>query len=106
MKCVFTANTMSGDQEIVKSLLEKEGIPCIIRNEHLAMALGELAPSECAPELWILSDTDFAKAKEIVEAWRNTEVENHGTWVCLCGETIEGQFSSCWQCERERQIDP
>lgn len=45
MRHVFTATTMSADQEVVKGLLDEAAIPCTIRNEHLAMALGELAPS-------------------------------------------------------------
>jgi hypothetical protein len=102
MKLVFTANTMSADAEIVKSMLEEAKIPCAIRNEYLSMALGELAPSECSPEIWIQNDEDYLKAKGIVDAWRNAEVETHDSWVCRCGETIEGQFSSCWNCEGER----
>jgi hypothetical protein len=102
MKRVFTANTMTADQEIVKDLLERAKIPCSIRNEHLSMALGELAPSECSPEVWILNDEDYPQAKEIVDAWRNTKVEIRDPWVCHCGEIIEGQFTSCWNCGQER----
>lgn len=102
MKHVFTATTMSADQEIVKSLLEKAKIPCMVRNEHLSMALGELAPSECSPELWILNDEDYPRAKEIVDAWRNAKTETRDPWICRCGEAIEGQFTSCWKCGRER----
>jgi putative signal transducing protein len=103
MKHVFTATTMNADQEIVKGLLEKAKIPCMIRNEHLSMALGELAPSECSPELWILNDEDYPRAREIVDAWRSAGIENHGPWICQhCGEAIEGQFTSCWKCGRER----
>ena len=102
MKRVFTANTMSADQEIVKVLLENAQIPCMIRNEYLSMALGELAPSECSPEVWIQNDEDYPRAKEIVDAWRSAGVEDHGPWVCHCGETIEGQFTSCWKCGSDR----
>src|SRR6266849_6020850 len=102
MKYVFTAATMSADSEMLKSILEKAGIPCMIRNEYLSMALGELAPADCTPELWILNDEDYPRAKEIVDAWQNAKIENHGPWVCRCGETVEGQFTSCWKCGRER----
>ena len=66
MKYVFTANTMSADQEIVKGLLEEADIPCLIRNEYLS-------PGEApfiSPELWILNDEDYPRAREIVDAWR------------------------------------
>jgi hypothetical protein len=72
---VFTATTMSADQEILKSLLEKADIPCMIRNEYLSMALGELPPTECSPELWILKDEDYPRAKEIVDAWRTPDLK-------------------------------
>lgn len=94
---------MSADQEIVKGLLDEAAIPSMIRNEHLAMALGELAPSDCSPEVWILNDEDYSRAKEIVDTLRNTKVETHNAWICpSCGESIEGQFTSCWNCGRER----
>ena len=102
MKHVFTATTMSADQEIVKGLLDEAKIPCMIRNEHLSMALGELAPANCSPEIWIQNDEDYPRAREIVDGLRKAEIENHGPWVCRCGETIEGQFTSCWNCGRER----
>jgi hypothetical protein len=102
MKHVFTATNMRADQETLKSILEKAKIPCMIRNEYLSMALGELAPSDCSPELWILNDEDYPRAKRIVDAWRNAWIEDDGPWICICGEAIEGQFNSCWKCEKER----
>jgi hypothetical protein len=103
MKHVFTAATMSADQEIVKGLLDEAGIPSMIRNEHLAMALGELAPADCSPEIWILNDEDYARANEIVNAIRKANVETHDAWTCSgCGEAIEGQFTSCWKCGNDR----
>jgi hypothetical protein len=104
MKRVYTATTMSGDQETLKSILEQANIPCMIRNENLSTALGELPFAECSPEIWILNDEDSSRAKEIVDAWRNAEVENHDPWLCRCGETIEGQFTSCWNCGAERPL--
>jgi hypothetical protein len=103
MKHVFTTTTMSADQETLKSLLEKAKVPCMIRNEDLSMALGELPFTECSPELWILNDEDYARAKEIVDAWRNAGIDNHAPWICPhCSEAIEGQFTSGWKCGRER----
>jgi len=103
MKRVFTANLMSADQEIVKSLLDEAKIPCMVRNGELSMALSELTPSDSSPEVWILNDEDYARAREIVEALLKAKVEPHEAWTCTnCGEEIEGQFTSCWNCGRER----
>ena len=102
MKYLFTATTLSPDNEMLKSILEQADIPCMIRNEYLSMAAGELP--FVPPELWILNDEDYPRAKEIVAEWQNAKTENHGAWVCRCGETIEGQFSSCWNCGKERTV--
>lgn len=104
MKRVFTSNAMSADQEIVKSLLDEAGIPCMIRNEFPSGALSELTPSEASPEVWIMNDEDYAKAREIVDALQNATVEIQEAWSCPgCREEIEGQFTSCWNCGSERQ---
>jgi hypothetical protein len=94
---------MSADQEALKSLLEEAGIPCMIRNEYLSSALSELAPADSSPEVWIMNDEDYPRAREIVNGFRNTGIENRGPWMCDCGEASEGQFTSCWNCGKERR---
>ena len=94
---------MSADQEIVKDILDDAGIPCMVRNEHLAMAFGELVSSHCSPEIWILNDEDYARANEIVNALRTANAETYDAWTCSgCREAIEGQFTSCWKCGKDR----
>jgi hypothetical protein len=89
------------DNEMFKSLLDEAGIPSMIRHEYLSVAMGEVP--FVPPELWILNDEDYPRAKGIVDAWRDAKVEIHDGWVCpACGETIEGQFTSCWKCSWER----
>ncbi|MEI6758475.1 MAG: DUF2007 domain-containing protein [Chlorobium sp.] len=106
MKYLFAPNTMSESGEVyaIKTHLEQEKIPCLIRNEYLSIAAGELSPQECLPQLWVLNDADYARACELLEAWRSLPDETHSQWLCPdCGETIEGQFSSCWKCGNERE---
>jgi hypothetical protein len=89
--------------EMLKGLLEDVEIRCMIRNEYLSSAMGEIPFLETSPELWILNDQDFLRAKEILETWKNTRIEAREAWSCgHCGETIEGQFTSCWQCGEEQ----
>jgi predicted RNA-binding Zn-ribbon protein involved in translation (DUF1610 family) len=105
MKYLFAPNTMGESSEVymLKNLLDNEEIPCLIRNEHLSIAAGELSPQECLPALWVLNDSDYPRACEVVEAWRSSPVETDSEWICPdCGETIEGQFSSCWKCGTQR----
>ena len=89
--------------ETVKTLLENEGIPSVIRNEHLSMAIGEIPFTEAIPEIWVLNDEDHSRAHEMVEVWRNLPAETGDEWLCPeCGETIEAQFTSCWNCGGQR----
>jgi len=106
VKYLFGSNNMieRAGIDAVKSLLENDGIACLIRNENLSMAAGELPIQDCLPEIWILNDDDYPRAHEMVEAWRNAPIETHEQWLCPeCGENIEGQFTSCWKCGRERR---
>ena len=106
MKYVFASASILelGDIETLKTLLEEDGIPCLIKNENLSVLAGEGAMQDYLPEIWILNDDDYPRAHEMVEAWRNAPIETHDQWLCPgCGETIEGQFTSCWKCGRERR---
>jgi len=108
MKYIFAATGKydGADNEMLKGLLENSGIPCMIRNENLSMAMGEIPPAECSPEIWVINDDDYPRAKEIIESWKNADTGTVEPWVCLqCGEKIEGQFTSCWKCGADRQIN-
>jgi hypothetical protein len=105
MKHLFTATTPidGANIEMLKGLLEEMEIRCMIRNEYLSSAMGEMPFLETSPELWILNDADYLRAKAMLDTWRTTRVEVSDPWICSdCGETIEGQFTSCWQCGYER----
>ena len=84
----------------VKSLLDCSNIENIIKNQNLSGAIGELPPIECWPEVWILDEEDYGKTMQIINALTN-EQSNLDSWVCSCGETIDGQFKSCWSCGSE-----
>lgn len=100
---VFTAQALH-TVGFVKSLLASEGIPSMIRNEHLNSAMGELPPIECWPELWIVNDADEARAKGIVDDYLNRINMTPGpAWNCRqCGELVDGEFDICWNCQTQR----
>ena len=88
--------------EHIKDILQEEGINCMIKNLNLAGALGELPPIECWPEVWILEDDDYDRASSIVEDLIKESDEYRTSWLCQCGEKIEGQFTACWSCGTTR----
>jgi hypothetical protein len=68
MKRLFTSPN-SAQVGLVRSRLEAVGIECEVRNEYISPAMPG-APFD--PELWILRDSQFAEASELLATWQNT----------------------------------
>ena len=85
------------DIDLLKGMLEKEGIKCEITNESVP-----LPGAVFYPELWVVNDADFPVASTILNAFRQTPPPELGPWRCSCGELLEGQFTSCWKCGANR----
>ncbi|MGZ8255221.1 MAG: putative signal transducing protein [Burkholderiaceae bacterium] len=81
--------------------LRAAGIPCEVRNTALSGAMGEIPFLECAPQVWLLNESDETHASEILQQLRQPVVGS--PWRCTqCGEESEPQFGTCWKCEAER----
>ena len=86
----------------LKNVLATFGIKCVARKLDLISAAGELPPIECWPELWVVDDEKVTKAKRILKKTLAPLASVKRSWVCSCGESIEGQFSECWNCGSDR----
>jgi len=87
----------------LRNVLVTFRIRCFIKNVDLISAAGELPPIECWPELWVVDDDRFAKARAIIRKTLAPLESVKKPWLCThCGETIEGQFSECWKCGHDR----
>jgi hypothetical protein len=88
---------------LLKERLAEEGIVCLVRNDELSTALGEIPFVECYPELWVVDDEIWPRARLLLAQWLTEMSAKQEVWRCAgCGEWLEGQFQSCWQCGRER----
>ena len=86
----------------IRNLLEVEFIDCLVKNEYLSGAAGELPPTEAWPELWVTEPRDHERARVIV-ANALREPSTSEQWTCpQCGEVSEGQFTECWKCGYSR----
>jgi len=84
------------DVGMLQSIIERAGIQHEVRNDATSASY-PVGPF--FPELWILRDEDFARAVELLKAWRATPSTTQRPWNCpSCGESLEGQFASCWKC--------
>jgi hypothetical protein len=87
----------------LRNVLVLHGIECVTRKLDLTTAAGELPPVECWPELWIIDDERLSEAQVILKKTLAPVEAVRKLWECsACGEQIEGQFSECWKCGRER----
>ena len=79
------------------NLLEAEGIRTEVRNQHLGSVMGEIPFFETWPQLWVVNDLDYDRAKQLIES-ADAEAPTE-PWNCSkCGEQNEWQFSACWKC--------
>ena len=101
MKRIYSSDNivMAGH---IKNLLNSEGIDCQLRNDSLSGALGEIPTLECWPEVWISNDYAEEKALKIINDVTRETASDVEDWTCNCGEIIEGQFLSCWNCGEEK----
>ena len=87
----------------LKNVLAAAGIRCVARNVDLISAAGELPPVDCWPELWVIDDEKFGRAAAVLKKALAPLRIVKKPWHCGgCDETIEGQFSECWKCGRDR----
>ena len=86
---------------LLKSILESEGIICFIKNEY-PPAAGELPPVSARPELWVMDNQYYEKAMQLIQA-NSLPLTPSKPWKCpRCGEQLEGQFTTCWNCGTDK----
>jgi hypothetical protein len=101
MKRLFVSQSLV-EVESLKELLSTDGILCTIRNQQGSSLAGEVPFVEVFPELWVINDADFDRAKELLEEQGSEDEVERPTWVCAgCGERHGALFTACWKCGHE-----
>ena len=86
--------------QVLRGALEAQGIACEVRGQYRTTAMGETPPIECWTELWLLDDAQADLAREIIARAGSL---SSSSWICgNCGESVEGQFEQCWNCQCSR----
>ena len=102
MKLVYSHPNFA-QVSLVRSLLQNERVPTVIRNEFLSSLAGGVPVFDTWPELWV-ADEDLLIAQSLV-----SQFEQQGTgelqtepWLCpRCGAQNEGNMAICWNCDYE-----
>lgn len=83
-----------------RSILEEAGIASFIRNEETHDLIVGLPDPMRQPSLWVANDADAERARELLRDATAAAKRGGPDWKCpRCGETVPGNFSSCWKCE-------
>ncbi|GJL65205.1 MAG: hypothetical protein NPIRA05_01760 [Nitrospirales bacterium] len=99
---LFVSNNLI-EVESRKDILDQEGILCTIKNQQGSSLAGEVPFAEVFPELWVINDDEYPKAKEILDQWDEAALFEDLPWTCVgCDEQHSGEFTTCWKCGRER----
>ena len=100
MKLLYSSNDIAAIGS-VRSSLDEAGIAYEVRNETIPYP-GAIF----YPEIWVVEESEFARASELREAVTRLPSSPQSSWSCpSCGERLEGQFSSCWKCGANRKVD-
>ncbi len=101
MKVVYSAQNIAL-VSIMQNILEGSGIKCWLKNEFLSAGIGEIPPIESWPQVCV-EDDDYPEAKRIID--ETLSAKDLTAWKCdSCGEEIEGQFTECWNCGKNRPL--
>lgn len=102
MKTVYPARDEM-EAHFVRSLLESQGIVATVQGGTLSAARGELPLTpDTLPSVWV-NDEDESRALAIVRAFVQQTPSSAPPWTCpQCGESVESQFTQCWNCGHER----
>lgn len=86
------------EAEIITDFLEKNGIPCFLSSDdsggtrpHLGLQTGYRL---------LVNENFVEEAERIISMTKNSKKIE--PWTCQCGQVIQGQFSSCWNCGKDR----
>lgn len=97
MKKIYSASNLM-EAQIVLDLLEHAYIPAKIFNQHAQGVAGEIPFTHTYPEIWIIREDDFERAKRIIDTYENTPVTTGNVQCPSCGEDNPANFQLCWKC--------
>ena len=79
MKRLFSAVSRV-DAWLLRDRLAHASIDAHVFNQHMQSIVGDVPPDIAGPQVWV-DDEDYARAREVLEAFR-TEREREGSITC------------------------
>ncbi len=109
MKQVYAARDEI-DAQLVKGFLDDQGIESVVQADGLQQILGSIPiTADTLPSIWV-RDEDLERAAEAIAGLKADAVPPQppaDPWTCpKCGESIEAQFTECWNCGQAKPLVP
>ena len=79
-------------------LLSDARIDARVLNEHAQGGVGQLPVTDVYPEVWVVEDADFKRARELLVAFERRRVSEETVTCSGCGERNPSTFEICWHC--------
>jgi hypothetical protein len=99
MKLVYTHEHLTLVATVVNHLGQND-IEVITKNQYASGGVGQLAPIETWPEVWVVNDKDYSRASELIEDL-NKDADKP-QWHCQnCNEMNDATFDFCWNCQHD-----
>lgn len=99
MRRVYSALSLP-DAHLIADLLGQAGIEARVFNENAQGGLGEIPFTHAWPEVWVLDEADFLRARELIRGVEGTDTRAQ-TACPACGEMSPANFQLCWNCGRQ-----
>ncbi|MGB8855377.1 MAG: DUF2007 domain-containing protein [Burkholderiales bacterium] len=97
MKKVYVAQNLP-DAHIVLNLLVQAGIDTQVFNANAQSGMGELPFTETYPQVWVMDDGQFLRAKNIVREYKLAPTDHRVVQCPECREENPANFGVCWNC--------
>ena len=99
MKCLYSNNNVALVWH-VRNMLEQQGVAVLVKNDRLYSIAGEMPITECMAEVWVKSPLQYEFAQQLIAEMESGSETIAAPWDCPdCGESIEGNFDICWNCQ-------
>ena len=90
------------EAELVRSVLERNGIECYLSNCAAATALSYIGSAVGGAEIRVY-ESDIDAAQSLIETTEGGGDDNTAWFCTACEETQGPSFDECWKCGQDRE---
>lgn len=98
MRKVYSASNLV-QAHLALDLLVQAGIEARLFNEYAQGGLGEIPFTHAYPEVWVVEDSDWERARSVLQDYESTSTGANQQQACpACSEPNPSAFEVCWRC--------